>query len=141
MKGPRQPLFLFLKAEVSVSQSAGKEDSPRTTSSFGFHGDTKMKEQERRHSLNSSLHFSPLYCKVSMESRDIRDAVRARLYRHLVLLDRKTKVPIPPPSPTKPNQLLMVFAAGNWPQVSLQTLQALAILTRVQDPPQIKGSA
>lgn len=96
MKGPRQPLPLFLKAEVSVSQSAGKEDSPRTTPSFGFQGDTKMKEQERRHSLNSSLHFSPLYCKVSTESRGIRDAVRARLYRHSVLLSRKTKVPIPP---------------------------------------------
>lgn len=102
MKGPRQPLPLFLKAEVSISQSAGKEDSARTTSSFGFQGDTKMKEQERRHSLNSSLHFSPLYCKVSTESRDIRDALQARLYRHLVLLNRKMKVPIPPPSPTKP---------------------------------------
>lgn len=37
-----------------------------------------------------------------MESRDIRDDARARLYSHLVSLNRKTKVPIPPPSPPKP---------------------------------------
>lgn len=80
-----------------LSQGPGEEDSPWTTPSFSG----LSERQERRHSLNSSLYFSPLYWEVSTESRDIRDAAWARLYSHLVLLNRKTKVPMPPPSPLK----------------------------------------
>lgn len=39
---------------------------------------------------------------------------------------------------TQPNQLIVVFEAGSLPQVSLQSLQSLTILTRVQDSLQIK---
>lgn len=69
--------------------------------SLGFQRDTEAREQEKRHSLDSPLNFL-LFNGKSTDSRDVWDAARARLYRLLILLNRKTKVPIPPFSPSKP---------------------------------------
>lgn len=126
MKGPRQalPLSWTWRKRLPGHWEGGLT---MNLPSLGFQRDTEVKEQERRHSLNSALYFSPLYWKVSMESRDIRDTAILSCWTER----QKCQFhPLP-----HPNQLLKVFAAGNWPQVSLQTLQTLAILAW------IKGSA
>lgn len=87
------------------SQGTGKEISPWTVPSFSGLSEKHPGERAREKAQPEILlvfFFSPFYWEVSTESRDIRDAARARLYRHLVLLNRKTKVPMPPPSAPKP---------------------------------------
>jgi len=76
---------------------------------------------------------------VATESRDISDAAVTRLCSHpdCAAAEEIGQNCLFHHFP-QPNQLVMVFEAGNLPQVSLQSLQPLTILTWVQDSLQIK---
>lgn len=138
MKGPRQALPLLLKAEDSVSQGFGREGSPWTILLWGSR-ETPRRENKRKGTawtppwIFSSLMGSLQTAEISgmLPGQGCTDFSSCWTERQKCQFH-----PFP-----HPNQLLMAFAAGNWAQVSLQTLQALKILTRVPDPPQTKGSA